>query len=636
MRLPFAFAALLAALLAAIPALRAADTSRVMRYKMVAVDPEPWIDPRHSADVAALIDQIVADGFDTIGIGSYKFMPMEFVDYSTTPYPEASEFTPAKIAANVATLRANIRLAKSKGIKRFISRSYSFYAPYRFWKAHQAELNPGGLFTPLLEKAHQNDIYLKTLAGKDRIIPQQQWNNPFWRDFFLDSTARMLDALPELDGFLNAYAEAAWTYQPEVLRANRWTDWKQAVDYPATHANFVDYTNRLYALLVSKRGDRAFFGLRDWYITPADLKPIHVPKDRLVVAVKYAGFDEPLINYPPWAKTLLDGGVGVVLDLHEYDAEHPHPIYWYSRDILFRTFQNIYAGGFDGIMYQGFAGKGAEAKDPIRLLTNRTLGAAMNRQPFSEGDAVAFLRPSYGDGAADLLQSLEHVAFAQAELIKLCPAWFWQGDGLTAGGPQTLSFWMLMDNPDAPPGMAFVRQDVESVMDYLHSGAQPGQKTPLDVIQEMDAAADQAVAAILRARAKAPAHAPFLQDIVASAYLHREMVSRDIAFIRAALAFYASGAHYDGKYNKDETLPPPVHDERAACLAQLKEIVHHDELLRALELDYAPRRPKTRQRQDYAFEKRIAKIIGAELPIPPLDHAAFDRDRDVILNRAGR
>jgi len=630
--------AALRAALSAAPDTASPPSNATMRYKMVAADPGVWIDPRRKADVRVLIDRLVANGFNTISLGTYKFMPMFFVDYSHTKYPEAQEYDPKKVALNVATLRGNIQLAKSKGIRWFISRSYSHYAPYRFWKAHQPELNPDGLFTPLLEKAHQNDIYFKTLAGKDNIIPQQQWTNPLFKDFFLYSTDKMLDVLPELDGFLNAYAEAAWTYDLPKLRINQWSNWKDVVDYKATDECFLDYTDRLHDLLVRHRGESAFFGMRDWYITPKTLQGLKMPKDRLVISVKYSGFDQPLVNYPPWATTLLNQGYGVILDLSEYDAEHPHPIYWFSRDILAQTFRHIYQGGFNGIMYEGYSGKGRENEDPIRLLTNQALGAAMNQREFSEQDAVNFLRPYYGPGTENLLTSLEQVTDAQAALVKLCPAWFWQGDGLTVGGPQTLKFWQLMDNPEAPPGMAFVRQDEKSIMDYVAaelSGPEQsrhtqeawkaeGKKGPPEVMTLMLAAADQAEAAVQKARTEAPPGAPFMQDLVASAYIHREMVLRDVAFLRAAIAYYESGGQYDGKYNEVEALRATGMDQKRECMAQLEEIVRHDQLLRELCLHFAPRRPTTRQKHDYAFEKKIAQILGSDLVIPPPDAARFD------------
>src|SRR5208282_4635460 len=211
--------------------------------------------------------------------------------------------------------------------------------------------------------AHQSDIYSNTLAGRDNIIPQQQWTNPLFKKIFMDSTSLMLDAIPELDGFLNAYAEAAWTYDLKKLKENHWDksdgywdmgSWKDFVDYKATEDCFVDYSDSLYQLLKQKRGDRLFFGLRDWYVTPEMLKRIHIPAKQLVIAVKYSGFDQPLVNYPPWGKPLLDDGYSVILDIQEFDAENPHPIYWYDHDIITQTFSNIIAAGFTGVTYIGF------------------------------------------------------------------------------------------------------------------------------------------------------------------------------------------------------------------------------------------------------------------------------------------
>jgi hypothetical protein len=285
-------------------------------------------------------------------------------------------------------------------------------------------------------------------------------------------------------------------------------------------------------------------------------------------------------------------------------------------------------------MYQDFTTKGNDSpNNPIRLLTQRTVGAAMQRRAFSPSDAVEFLRPYYGDGAADLLVSLKKVSVAQAEMIKLCPAWFWQGDGLTPGGLQTLRFWMLMDNPEAPPGMAFVRQDVVGVKDYVAAELagdaafaqakadwrNAGKKTPPDVIALMQACAADAIAAVERARAKAPAGAPYLQDIVASAVIHQELVRRDTAFIRAALAFYESGGEYDDKYDVVKTMKPTGIDRRDECVAQLRAAIGHDEILRKLCFDYAPRRRETRSKNDYAFELKAAAITGKKLQIPPVD-----------------
>lgn len=628
------------------PDARNPSQAATMQYKMVTVDGGTWCDPRRQAEVKASIDQIAAAGFNSISIGTYKFMPMYFVDYSKSKYPEAQEYDSRTVARNVSTLRENIRYAKSKGIKWFISRSYSHYAPYNFWKAHQAELNPGGIFDTLLVKAHQSDIYENTLAGRDNIVPQQQWTNPLFRDFFLYSTVKTLEALPELDGFLNAYAEAAWTYDTNKLKENRWDNWKTVVDYKATEDCFVDYADSLYQMLKEKRGNRLFFGLRDWYVTPEMMKRLHIPSTQLVIAVKYAGFDQPLVNYPPWGKSLLDDGYSVILDIHEFDAEHPHPIYWYDHDIITQTFSNIIAAGFTGVSYLGFVGRGAEANDPIRLLTDKAVAAAMKGRDVTDAEAIQFLKPYYGGGANDLLLSLKKVSLAQAGLIKLCPAWFWQGDGLTPGGPQTLKFWMLVDHPDAPLGMAFVRQDVVGVKEYAgkvlageaalekaqEAWKRENKKTPYDVMNLMLKSADEAVAAMLDARKKAPAQAPFLRDIVASAVIHKEMVLRNVAFLKAGLAYYESGGQYDGRYNFTAQMEDTGADKRDECVKEMSALIGHDLILKELCLNYAPRRPRTREQPGYAYAKKIAAILGKQLDIPVINTNELKAMEEIITN----
>lgn len=220
-----------------------------MQYRIVPVGSSQWMNPELSDEVREQIDRIAADGYNVISVGTFTFLPMHIVDYADSPYPEAAEYTPEKVARNLAALRKNISYAKSRGIRYVVTRSYSHYAPYKFWCAHQQELNPDGVFDRLLRKAHQNDMFQKALAGKSpNCVPQQQWTNDLFRDFFLWSTSRALDLLPELDGFLNAYAEAAWTYDIEKVRSDTWESWKECVDYDKTDSCFVDYSNDLSSI----------------------------------------------------------------------------------------------------------------------------------------------------------------------------------------------------------------------------------------------------------------------------------------------------------------------------------------------------------------------------------------------------
>jgi len=615
-----------------------AQTHGVMRYKIAAVSDNLWADPKKETVVREQIDRITGDGFNVISIGTYKFMPVFFVDYSQTKYPEAKEFDPKQIERNINTLRKNIQYAKSKGIQLVVSRSYSFYCPYQFWKAHQKELNPDGMFNPFLEKAHQNDIYTKTITSQKKgdVIPHQQWNNPVFRNFFLYSTEKMLDALPELDGFLNAYAEAAWTLDIETVKANQWKSWKECINYEATDDNFVDYCNTLYDLLKAKRNNNLFWGMRDWYVKPEVLKRLKMPKEDLVISVKYGGYDQPVLNCPPWGKDLQDAGYSVVMDMLVYDAEHPHPLYWYNNEIINTIFRNIYKGGFAGIAYQDYTVKGDDSLDnPIRLLTQKTVGSAMNGKEFIDQDAVKFLQPYYGKGSEELLNSLKAVSIAQRDFIQLMPAWFWQGDGLTPGGLQSYRFWMLMDNPEAPPGMSFIRQNAVSLPEYVNAVIAGnsslkkaetvwnanGQQTPVQIMETMENSAKQAIDAALKAREQAPAKAPYIKDIVASAYIHQQLVLRQVAFLNAALAFYESGYQYDDKYNTSKEKRNTGINRQDDCINYLEQVIFHDKILAELCRKYAPRRPERRGANNYGFEKKVAAIMEKSLTIPDVDEA---------------
>lgn len=615
----------------------AARAAAPMQYRIVPVGSSEWMNPKLTDEVHRQIDRIAADGYNVISIGTFTFLPMHIVDYSASPYPEAAEYSAEKVAQNLATLRENIRYAKKRGVRHVVTRSYSHYAPYKFWKAHQAELNPDGVFDDLLMRAHQNDMYQKALAGKaPNCVPQQQWTNPCFREFFLWSTARALDLLPEIDGFLNAYAEAAWTYDVAKLRPATWRSWKECVDYEKTDSCFVDYSNRLARMLRDKRGDGYFFGMRDWYVKPEVMMRLDIPREKLVLSVKYAGYDQPLVNYPPWAKSMLDDGYGVVLDIHVYDAEYPHPVYWYDNNVINTIFANMGAGGFTGLVYQDYTLRGEDTADnPVRRLTQLSVAGAMNGKPWTDADALTFLQKPYGKGAPHVLASLKAVGHAQQQFIKLMPAWFWRGDGLSVGGIQPLQFWQMFDNPEAPEGMAFVRQDAVGVPEYstawrtrsrddraltdsIHAA---GKLAPSDIIAQMLADADTAVAEAEKARKAAPKNAPYLNDIIASAYLHRTLTQRNAALLEAALHFYKSGYVYNGKYEPSrERLHAGGPEYGPECIAALERYIQRDYLMRRIMADYSPRRRALRHANTYEAEKKVAYVLHRD--IDTADHTA--------------
>lgn len=596
-------------------------------YSMAAVDAQKWTDARKMKEVAEEIERIAANGFNTISLGTYKFMPMYFVDYSTTKYPDAQQIPVEKVTQNVNTLRKNIKYAKQKGIKYVISRSYSHYIPYKLWKSRQDIFNPGGIYLRYLNNAHQNDLYKRAMAGKGDVIGHQQWTNPVYKDFFISSTIQMLKVLPELDGFLNAYAEAAWTLNENTLREDKWTSWKENILYDATNDNFIDYANVIHKILVDARGSKSFFGIRDWYIDAKILAKLDFPLNEFHIAVKYGGYDQPVANYGPWADSLKVKGIRVIQDMLVFDAEHPHPLYWYDAAFITKMIKNVRDSGF-GIQYQDFQIKGDDkANNPIRLLTQRTVGATLKNEEFNRTDAVRFLEKYYGRGADALLKSLELVTKAQVENIKTKPAWFWQGDGLTPGGLGTERFYMFMDNPEAPAGMKFIRQDVVGVREYVNAiiaknsfdseinrWKSEKRKTPLDVMKIMKKEADEAVSAVLEAARLSSPNAPHLKEIVASAFIHQQLVERDIAFMESAITFFASGGQYDGRYNTKRDLLNTGIDQKEECLAALDKQIYHDLLIVELCEKYMPRRRSVRHRERaYEFSKRIAGMLNKKI-----------------------
>jgi hypothetical protein len=618
------------------------------QYLIAAVNGTEWCSEKEQGKVAIEIDRIVAAGFNTISLGTYKFMPMYFVDYSKTKYPDGQAFDIKKVQQNVSVLRSNMQRAKAKGIKYIISRSYSHYIPYKFWKSRQDVFNRAGIYTRYLQEAHQNDMYLSAVAGKGIEIGHQQWNNPVYKDYFISSTYAMMKALPELDGFLNAYAEAAWTLDESKLKEDKWKNWKDCINYDATNDNFVDYVNTLHKILVDTRGQKAFFGIRDWYVDAKLLAKLSFPLNEFYIAVKYGGYDQPVANYAPWADSLKAQGLGVIHDMLVYDAEHPHPLYWYDNKFIAGIINNIYSAGFPGIQYQDFQIKGDDdADNPIRLLVQQTVGKAIKHEGFERADAVNFLKKYYGEAAGALLRSLELVTQAQQDNIKLKPAWFWQGDGLTPGGLSTERYWMFMDNPEAPKGMAFIRQNIVGVKEYtdavisgkdaLTKAEQLWQKekriTPMEAMQSMKANAEDAVVAALQARVSAPKNAPHLKELVASAVIHQQLVNRDNAFLQSALDYYESGGQYDGKYNNRQTLLNTRMDRKAECKTHLEKEMYYDLLIKELCLKYMPRRRAVRGTKPYDFTRRIAEIIGQKITTDEkADAVELDRLVAIIEN----
>lgn len=605
------------------------SAQKILPYRLVTVSNNQWCDPSQINIVHNEINLMVKNGFNGVIIGTFKFMPIYFVDYSKTKYPEAIQINNQKINQNIKTLRANMQYAKKKGIQFLVSASYSNYAPVNFWKAHQKELNPDGIFTRLLENNHQNELYKSAINGKGDVVQAQQWTNKYYKDFFCYSTRLMLDILPELNGFINAYAENAWTYDLNKLKADTWKSWKECVDYEKTREDFVDYGLTINQILKEKRGNNYIFGLRDWYVKPADLMRIDRNEGKLLISIKYAGYDQPLVNYPPWAKDLLDNGLQVLIDFQGYDAENPHPIYWYDNKFDYQMIKNIEKAGFPGIIYHDFTSRSkGDLNNPIRLITRETFGAALNHRKFNEADAILFLSPYYGNASADLIKSMNYVTLSQELLIKLLPSWFWQGNGLTPGGLTDRRVWQYIDNPEAPAGMDFVRQNVVAVPLYSQAiiyknvnektkeWEAGGKITPLQAIDSMLIYADKAVTFAEQARKASSPDNSNKKEIIASAYINKVVIKRDVDFTKAVIDYLASGGQFDGKYNNDMTRLNTGIDLAKEMIDELMSVMRNDLVLRELCRKYAPRRPQMRSAKKYDHCVRMAKVMGIKLNVP--------------------
>ena len=620
---------------------------RPLSYNRVIAPPENWTDGAGEAGrrkFRELIDRVAADGYNMMQCGPFYFSPMSFVDYSQTPYPEAAQYPSKVIERNIAAFRENIRYAKSKGIKYIMLWSFSLYAPVNFWKAHQQELNPGGIYDRYLRTAHQSPMFEKALAGKPPFtVPHQQWHNDYYRKFFIYSYEKMLDNIPEIDGLVTCFAEAAWAVDEDKLRG-QWNNPLQVQDRVATESHFLDYVNTLYNILKRKRGDGFLLDVNEWYTRAEVMGSIALPKENLILTARYAGADQPLANPPPWAEDWVKKGYHVLLEMHGFDAEWPAPIYFYSTDFINRMVDGIRNGGFAGISYLDYRARGEDPADnPIKMLWCAQLGARIQGRNFTEEDAIIYLNQLYGSASKNVINSLTAVCDEYEAYIKLQPHWFWRGDGLVAGNLEQQSYWMFDDNPEAPERMGFVRQNVISVKEYVAAALlgddalerskkkwkAEGKLTPLEVIDLMIAKGDKAVDEILLARKLSPS-APYMQDMVASALINRLLTDRCCAYIRSALYYFMSGYEWDGKSGIRGKRRDTGYDYREQCLEEWNRNIALDVLIYKLRAKYAPRARALNANPSYSFAKQVVSQMGATLKIPEYDQSEYDRISQLI------
>ena len=184
------------------------------------------------------------------------------------------------------------------------------------------------------------------------------------------------------------------------------------------------------------------------------------------------------------------------------------------------------------------------------------------------------------------------------------PAWFWRRRP-SVGGLQPLQFWQMFDNPGGTGRQGFRPTGGSRRTGILHGVAHrkpfgrgarreiPRRKTadPPDVLREMTACADRAVAEAEKARAAGPANAPYLKDIVASAYLNRTLCQRNAALVEAALFFTRAGMFTTTNTNYRANGPYRRSEYGAECIAALERAIQRDYLMRRIMLDYSPAPP---------------------------------------------
>lgn len=622
-------------------------------HRIAPVDVSSWITDSKSLQVHDEIDRMAEGGINMVIVGSFKFMPMYFVDYSGTEYSAASQMTQAHISSYRQTIRENIEYAHSKGIK-VLSGSYSHYCPFNLWRAKQDELNPDGVFTDAwLLSVHQDDVFQSALDGsEDGVVPHQQWNNRYFKDFFVWSTRKMLDEIPELDGFLNCYAESAWTYDIEKLKSG--ASESSSRDMTLTNADFVDYVNTLYDILLEKKGsaDNFEIGIRDWYMDMNLLSETHVPKSKMIISVKYGGYDQPVVAVPEWGMELIGKGFNVIFDMLVYDAEFPHPIYWYDASFVNDIFDNLRSKGVSGFAYQDYRSKSKnDEANPIRLLTQKTVAANIAGGRFSHSDANAYMVGIYGDGGSEMLSSLEHVTSALADNVKLTPAWFWQGDGLTVGGLGYPRPWKYADN-DADHGgrMESIRKDIVGVPEYCEAAIKDvtarghldgmiaqwhgeGRRTPFEAAESMLKDAEDALDEMVEARSKGAKGERF-GEIFASSVLNQQLVIRDVNLMLGTLYFVLSGGTIDGTAqsatsSRDKMKNTGLHKETEAVNC-FKEHVYRDLMLRELSARFAPRRPNLDDAKGYTYVTKPCNAMGRSFNIPSIDQSELQKYIDLV------
>jgi len=305
-----------------------------------------------------------------------------------------------------------------------------------------------------------------------------------------------------------------------------------------------------------------------------------------------------------------------------------------------------------GFMSLDYMNRGDKPSHPLKLLFQRTTSECMWDRPFTNKDAEKFLEPYFGKASPHIITSLNNITVAQENYIKLLPWWFWFGDGISITGVRHQSYWMFFDNPLTPvEHRSYIRQNVVSAIDYADARA-AGQQTldkakaqwkkegkidPMEVVALMQQSADNAVAAMEKARAAVgrlnSENEKTFKDLIANAYLHKALVNRCDAFINSAVHIFMTGwVFLDDSGTREKEKKNTGVDMSKEFLHDLEQYVAFDKLYHELRVIYSAR--WNGQIRDYSYNgfKSLAKqLVGADLDIDkPVDKAELERYRKLI------
>ena len=516
------------------PALGAPPTSAPLRIWSINISPglvtgeARWRASREFPAFESWIDQISKSGINQVVLSDTMFPPMDLVDLASIGYPEAVQYPKDVVEKRAATLDRNAAYAASKGIRMLIA-GYEHNCPANFYFAHKEELNPGGRFTePMSNHGGLSDARIQ----RRNVVGNISWNRPLYRKFWTDSYRALLRAVPHVAGFRFTYGE-----------------WARAYEDTPHDANVRDYLANAWQVVREARGAAGVLGLRDWYVKTEELADPRCP--RVLVQAKDSGSDAASPIAAPWVQDYVKGNVPFIDELDLSNSENTRPILWFDPDYIRDRVANLAKAGVVGYHIR--------TGDPGHFVTDLEYRAlesiAAEGKPFTADDAIAFLRPRFGEAAPHVFRALERSGFLMREYTKLYSGRYpwWKSDGVTIGtfGTGFRGFQGFLDPLD------HLRRDAVGLPEYVeYLSANPPDKAayesrwkeqhlmPPPVILDRIRAAGVAARDEARAALKAATPAELadteqpLQELVASAFMAYHASRLYGAYVELAMDYW--------------------------------------------------------------------------------------------------